>query len=850
MFRVAWKSVLGNKLRLAMTGVAIVIGVAFVSGTFVLTDSIQRAFDGLFEGVNEGIDGYVSPVTDIELTFEQQAPGGPVPTMHEDVLDVVADVDGVALAQGFLETTFAQIVDGEGEPVGQAQGPPKLGFNWTENDGSPIVLREGRAPEGPGEVVIDRVSADMAGFELGDTVRVITVSGANEFELVGIVGFGEEDNFLGATIASFETDVAQDLFNLEDQFTQIALEVEEGRVVEDVLDDVRAAVSGEDVEVVTAADQQQQDQQEITEFLGFFNIALLSFAGIALFVGSFLIFNTFMIIVAQRAREFALLRAVGATAGQIQRVVMVEAFVVALLASTVGLVGGIVFGQLLQLLFDAIGFGLPDGGLVVKPRTIVSAYTVGIVATMFAALYPAYRTSKVTPVEAMRGTGDLDTSRVGPLVRYVGPALTVLGASVLGLGLFGDNGNAAALVGIGAGVLFLGVAFLAPLLSRPVASVMGLLSRQRGIAGTLARNNAQRNPVRSALTAAALMIGVALVSFLSIFSSSATASIDQVFAEQFRADFIITNTSFGPIPLAVAEELREQDELAAVTEVRAVGPIAREDGSTATLTGMSIPEVVETADLQVVEGDLATLAVGEVFLRQDAAEELGLGVGDDFTFRTESDPDVSLTVAGLFLDEGAFSSPYLVNLEQWDALHAGADQLVLLRVADGATDDDGRTAVEDVLADYPGLQVQDQAELSAEFRGQIDTLLNLMIGLLFLAIVIALIGIVNTLALSIFERTREIGLLRAVGMTRSQVRTMIRWESVIVATFGALLGVGVGALLGTAMVGALPELEVLEFPAGRLVAYVVIAAFAGVIAAILPARRAARMDVLAAVTTE
>lgn len=847
MLRVAWKSVLGNKLRLALTAVAIIIGVAFVAGTFVLTDSIDRAFTNLLTDINVGVDGYVNPSTDIAAQPQGPPDLSSLPTLDAAVLDEVIAVAGVANAGG-IAAGDATIVGKDGEPIGQT-GPPKQGFSWS--DEGPLVVRDGRAPTAPGEVVIDVASAETGMFDIGDAVTIINTVGAQQFELVGTVGFGTEDNFLGATVAAFELSQAQELFGMEGAFTQIAFSAVGDADPEAIVADVVTALAGnEDVEVVSAATQQAEDQQEITQGLSFINIALLAFAGIALFVGAFLIVNTFNITVAQRTREFALLRAVGASGAQVRVAVLIEALVIGVVASTVGLVGGIVFGQVLQLVFDAIGIGLPDGGLVVKTRTIVASYVIGVGITAIAAIGPARRASKVAPVEALRGSGDQDPETIGRSRSLGGGLVTLLGLVPLAIGLLGSSSQAGALVGFGAAALFIGVSLLAPYLTRPVAGLLGLVAERRGVAGRLARNNAQRNPKRTASTASALMIGVALVTFVSIFSSSAVASVDQLFAEQLGADFLINNTSFGPIPRDAAAALREVDGLTDVASQRGFGPIEFADGTADSLTGMDFPEMTRNADLQVTEGDLTTLGDGQVFIKADRAARDELSVGDTITFRTPKVTSVTLTVAGIFEDSADFSTPYLVDADQWDKVQNGADVGIFARLAEGADAETVKAAVAAELEAYPGLQVQDQADLRQQVRSSINTLLNVLIGLLFLAVFIALIGIVNTLALSIFERTREIGLLRAVGMTRQQVRTMIRWEAIMVAVFGALLGVSLGAFLGWAMVTAIPDLPVLEFPITRMIIYVIFAAMAGVVAAILPARRAARLDVLAAVTSE
>lgn len=849
MLRVALASVLGSKIRLALTTLAIVLGVAFVAGSFVLTDSIDRAFGTLLDEASAGVDVYVNPVSALDEDITTARPGGG-PGLPAELVDQVAGVDGVARAIGGIEGS-AQVIGPDGEPIG-GMGPPTLAFSWGgAAEGGPLTQREGRAPAGPGEVTIDAGTARTSGYEVGDTVPVLLEDGTRDFVLVGVTGFGEEDNLLGATIVTFDLATAQQVLGREGQVTSIAVTGEPGVAPTELRDRIVDAVGTGTAEVVTTDDQQAEEQAEITASLSFLNIGLLAFAGIALFVGIFLIVNTFSIIVAQRTREFALLRAVGASARQVQAAVVVEALVVGFVAGVLGLVAGIGLSELLRAIFDAIGLGFPDGGLVVQPRTVVVALVLGVVVTAVASIAPARRASHISPMEALR-EGSGGDEAVGVRRTIGGLALAVVGAAAIVLGLVVDVPQPAAVVGAGAAATFVGVALLAPYLASPVAHVVGVVPARLGIAGRLGRNNAGANPKRTASTASALMIGVALVSFVSIFAASATASVNDLFASQLGADFTVTPAGFGPsgVPGGVAPALQGLDETGAVMGVRSA-PFERE-GESATLGAIDPAVVADLVDLEPAAGALEALSDGGVLVHDEVAEADGLAVGDtiDAQFVTTED---RLTVVGTFANVEVIGSRWLADDATFTRLAGeGSQYLVLVDAAEGVDPVVARTAIDGALESFPGVQVQDQGELSASLRDQVDQLLNVIVGLLGLALVIALIGIVNTLALSVFERTREIGLLRAVGMTRRQVRAMVRWEAIVVAVFGAVLGVAVGSVFGWALVRAAADegLQVLEFPAARLATYVVAAGLAGVLAAVFPARRAARLDVLEAVTTE
>lgn len=851
MFRVALKSVLGNKIRLALTALAVVLGVAFVSGTFMLTDSIDKAFGDLLTEINQDIDVYVNPVSPVEQDITQTAVTSGGPTLNEAVLTFVEQVDGVAEAGGFVQG-YAQIVDQDGDLVG-GMGPPTFGMSFAESDES-ITVRQGRGPTGPGEATIDAASADLTGYDVGDTVPILLAGGIEDFELVGITGFGDADNLLGATIVTFEMRTAQRVLDKPGQFDQIAVRAEPGVDAQSLAERIDAAIGGRTIEVITADEQAAEEQAAITQGLSFINTGLLAFGGIALFVGAFLIVNTFSIIVAQRSREFALLRAVGASARQVRAAVIIEALAIGVLAGLVGFLAGVGLAQGLRGLFGALGIDFPSGGLVLAPRTIVASFVIAVLITLLASLLPARRASRIPPVEAMRVSSGEEQDHVSHARTIAGVLLTVVGGFGIVVGLFATIDDPVIYVGVGAVATFIGVSLLAPYIAGPVARTIGALAT-RTVAGRLGRSNAARNPRRTASTASALMIGVALVTFVSIFASSATASVNELFQQQLSADFTIQSGSgFQPLPPGFAATLRDVEEVGAVTPVRATTVRVEQLDEQTTLQAsdpLALPDLVE---LGVTEGSLEALTSDDTaFVFQDYATEAGLAVGDTVQIDFASGATVDVELVGAYANNDLATGPFLVSLETFDRYVEGSfDLLVLANAADGVPIEDARRAIEAAGEDFPGVVVRDQDEVAQRSKDQVDQLLNIMIGLLMLALIIALIGIVNTLALSVFERTREIGLLRAVGMDRKQVRRMIRWESVIVAVFGAVLGVVIGGFFGWAVVAALSDegLSVLEFPIDRLITYVVVAGLAGVLAAVFPARRAAKLDVLEAVTTE
>ena len=841
MWKLAVRSLSEHKSRLAMTAISIALGVAFVTGTFVFTDSIQARFDTLFTDVYAGVDATVRPeAPDFGVSTE---------TLAAELGDTLADVDGVGEIAGAVGG-FAQPIDADGNPIG-GQGPPSLGYSWVENEALNILRIEegnGRGPVSAGEVVVDVGTASANGFEIGDTIDVAFLTGPIEqFELVGVANFGTEDNLAGATLTAFELNEARRVMGL-DGFNQFDI-LGDGSISDEQLLENLAAALPVGAEVVSGDDQTQEQLSAVTDGLGFITTGLLAFAGVAVFVGAFIIQNTFRITVAQRTKELALLRAIGASARQVTRIVALEALAISLIASAAGVGLGIGLAQALKSLMEAIGFGLPDGPLTVQWATVAIAMSVGVGVTMISSLLPARKAARIAPVEAMRA-GDARVSAKSLRRRgLAGGATAFLGAALLGLGLSEVVSNGITLVGAGALLVFVGVSILAPLMAKPVAAFVGWpLPRLFGVPGQLARDNTRRQPRRTAATASALMVGVALVGFVAVFSSSIQASIDATFREAYQADVSVQSVNpTGAVGGAFLEEASQLDEFDVLSGV--------------TLTQVKIADQLEqiaAVDHQTI-GSVYTmgaepstdLLANGIFVREDTLEEDGYLVGDMIAVTFAESGEQLLEITGTFTDTSL--APFMVSNET--LISKGGEVspfLVLAAISPGADRDAATLALSELAETYGTLQVQTLSEVIANAEAQVDQLLGLFQGLLGLAIIIAVLGITNTLALSVVERKREVGLLRAVGMNRRQVRRMIRWEAVIISVFGALLGVALGTALGWATIVALAEDGLGEFviPFANLSAYVGLAAVAGVVAAIGPARTASRLNILDAIAYE
>lgn len=844
MFRAALKGVSANKLRLTLTAIAIVIGVMLVSGSFVFSATIQDGFDTLLTDANQGIDVTVRPVQP-EFGFEQV-------TMREDTLDIVLGVDGVAEAEGSVETLAAQVVGDDGDPVGGGQGPPTIGVSWTQSEPmNPMTITSGVDPSGPGEVVLDDTTAERAGVTVGELVTILGVTGAEEFTLVGTARFGEANALLGATLSMFDIETAQSFFGLEGLLSGINIRAAEGVSAADLVTRLTAELP-DGVEALTIEDANQEALDDIGQQLNFFNIAVLVFALIAIFVGAFIIYNTFKIIVAQRTRELALLRAVGATARQVTRLVVLEALVVAVIASIVGVVAGILLAFLLGNLFE-----IPTGNLTIPPSGVIIAMAVGIGVTLASALFPARKAARVPPVAAMSQELARPSRRSTRTRAVVGTVVTLLGVLALAGGLFGEGGIA--LVGLGALVVFLGVAVLAHLAARPIAAILGWpLPRLFGATGKLAQENTRSQPRRVATTASALMVGIALVVFVAILAESIVESIEQTIFADFPADFTAASTNFqiGMSP-AFTDQLRGLDELQTVSAVQAgLAGEVRIDDSNQFLIGVEPDTVEEVWAIGASPASLGGLAtIDTVLVQSETIIEKGWAVGDEITVEYAVVGKVPTTIVGTFDVETYGGQPisYMVATGTYRTnINDEFDNRSFALVAEGVTLEEARVVVDAVADDYPNVVVETKSEFVASTEAQINTLLIVVWALLGFTVIIAVLGIINTLALSIYERTREIGLLRAVGMVRRQVWGMISAEAVIISLFGAIMGIGLGIMFGWAVVRSLADegLGAFDIPWVQLIAVVILSAIAGLFAALYPGWKASRLDVLEAISYE
>jgi putative ABC transport system permease protein len=849
MFRATIRNLLARKLRLALSGFAIVLGVAFVAGSFVFTDTLGKSFDGIVNGTTPDVKVEVKDATDPA----DPEGAGDIRTLPASVVeDLRAEVPGAARVDGNVTVGNVYVVDDDGKLVG-GNGPPSFALSFNDAPsitGRPVLsVAKGREPSGPGEIMLDEFTADRAGYEVGDTVPLVTLSDQPRLTatLTGIVKFGEGST-QGATLTVFDTEAMQQLFfDGRDVYTDVWLTADDG-VSQEQLRDEAAGVIPNDLVAKTGDTVADESQDDFEEAISFISIFLLVFAGIALVVGTFLIINTFSILVAQRSRELALLRALGASRRQVTRSVLLESFIVGVVGSTIGLFLGFGLPPALTALMRAIGIDFQLDSLVFKPRTAIVAYAVGIVVTMIAAYLPARRASRIAPVAALRDDIALPESSIHWRT-IIGSVVVVIGAGLMGLGLAGSGGGGAALVGLGILFVLLGVAALSPVVGRPVLIALGRLYRPFGIVGRLATQNSLRNPRRTAATASALMIGLALVATMSVLGSSANASIDKMVEENLAADYVISNAIGAPFSPGIAEQAAQVDGVESVAAYRGM-PVDVDDqqiwgGATDT------EAFTQMIDATVLDGSLDDLTGNSVAIDNATAEDLGVSVGDSIDLEFPGS-DQTVEVVATYDDNPAMGQ-YVVPFSVFDAAQLRpADSYVYILRDPDASESQVRADLEQLVEDLPTVSLKDQEEFADEFKAGINQLLFLIYALLGLAIVIAVLGIINTLALSVIERTREVGLLRAVGMNRRQLRRMVRLESIAIAVLGAVLGVVMGVVFGVVLQRAIADqgLDVLSVPYVSLGIFVVLAAVVGVLAALLPARRAARLDVLRAITTE
>ena len=852
MFYTTIKGLVAHKFRLFATALAVTLGVAFMAGTLVLTDTVNKTFDDLWGNVYQNTDVVVRG----EAVFDGGAfVGVQRGRIDESLLPKLRELPGVAEAAGGV-FGYARIVGSDGEALGNpATGAPTLGVEWAESAKlNPFTLVAGRGPAVDDEIVIDARSAELGKLSVGDTTTVLVQGPPQRVRISGIAKFGSVDSPGGATMAMFRTTVAQRLIAEPGKFDTISIIGEPGVTQRQLRESVAAAVP-EGVEAVTGAVVTKETQDDTREALSFFRTFMLVFAVVALLVGAFMIFNTFSITVAQRTRENGLLRALGAGRRQLMASVLLEAFAVGLLASLLGLFAGFGVAAGLKQLLAAVGMDVPGDGVVFKASTVVIAMGAGIGVTLLAAVSPARKAAKVSPIEAMQ-QGLVGSTGYGSKQRiFVGAGLLVLGLGALLTGLFGSVDNSVAIVGLGVLLLFFGVSVLGRTVALPLSRFIGSpLPRLRGLTGEIARENAMRNPKRTAASASALMIGVGLVGFITIFVSSATASQDKAIDDSFTGDIVVNSGGglMGGVDPGLAKELNLLPEVAYATGLRQ--GFASVEGDVTFVTGVNTATAFDVMDIEPVKGTPAALSRYAIGVSDDVAKEKDLAIGDTLEVAFKDTGPQLLRVAMIYpQSERYLVESYLLGMPAYEAnFRTPFDQQVIVKQADGVSKEAALAAVKSAAEPYAGVSVLDRDGFKEEAAAPLNQMLTLVYALLGLAILIALLGIANTLALSIFERTREIGLLRAVGMTRAQLRSAIRWESVIIALQGTVLGLLIGVFFGWALVRALEDegMTVFNLPYVSLLAIVVLAALAGMVAALSPSRRAAKLDVLRAIVSE
>ncbi len=851
MTRVALKALWSRKLRTLLTGFAIVLGVATITGTFVLTDSIKNAFDSIFTTIYRGTDAVITGKSAFDVSEES---GVEVPSFDESLLEKVRalpEVDGAIGGVG----GEAQLIDDDGDVI-QFGGAPNIGFSVDPAQArfNSLVLKEGDWP-GPSDVAVDTSTASRKDIEVGDFIGVQAAGPTQQLHVSGLFDFSAEGNIGGATLAAFDLTTAQQLFHKDFKLDQIRAAASEGTTEAELVSAIKSILPP-NTQVRTGEGQADEDASETQSFLTFLQGFLLAFGGIALFVGAFVIANSLSITVAQRTREFATLRTIGGSRRQIMRAVLIEALVIGLLASVSGIVLGLALAKGLFWLFDQVGFTLPNSGLLLETRTIIVAMIVGVLVTVIASLRPARRATRVPPIAAVREGAALPPGRFHRY-RPVGSALLGLGGvALLAYGLFGPGLSTTQILlamGVGAVLIFFGVAFFSSQLVIPLARTLGgPLARVGGAPGILARENAMRNPQRTASTAAALMIGLALVTLVGMLAASIRSSFFDAVDKIWVTDYAVTaQNNYTPIPVSVSESLRDVPGTTAVVGVRSGEARFLNGDHFITAVGPGASKVFQ---LDWKEGSNAVMdSLGpDGAITDDAyADDHDLQLGSPVDVLVPDGRRRTLRIKGIF-DPPTGGSPFgtlTTSTETFDAsFQQPKDLFVFVTMAGGETPEN-TAALDDALLGFPNAKLQNQEEFKDNQFSGVARVLNVLYVLLALSIIVSLFGIVNTLVLSVFERTREIGMLRAVGTTRWQVRTMITFESIVTALMGAAIGITLGVVLAALLIARVDFL-VLAWPIGSLIVFALAAILVGVIAAVLPARRAARLNVLQALQYE
>jgi putative ABC transport system permease protein len=852
MGKVAVRGLFARKLRLTLTVLAVVLGTTLIAGTYVFTDSINGAFDKIFTVSNKGTDAAITP----HKTIDTSNNGGTQPTVPGNVLEEVRRSPGVATAEGSIFDS-GTILGKDGKRIGASGAPNFIASIADVPRFEAFTVTDGRKPRDADEATIDQATADKEGWKLGDKVCAVAIAPRKCYTIVGTTEIAGQ-NLGGAAVLDVILPEAQRMLGKGSGFDEIQAAAKPGVSPQELKAGLRRSLPAS-LDVRTGAEQAAKQSKDIRDNLGFLKTALLAFAGISLFVGAFLIFNTFSITVAQRMREFALLRTLGASRRQVWRAVIGEGLILGFVGGVVGFALGIGTAALLRALFKAIGADLPSQGVVIETRTVVITVLVGTIVSLVASLSPAIRAMRVPPVEALREGAVAMSHEASRRLAIFASLLLAVGVGLMCVGLFGSlksDSAAISFMGGGAALTFLAVALLSPRLVRPLASFIGRpIERMTGITGQLARENSVRQPGRTAVTAAALMIGVALVTFASIFAAGAKATINGAIDTNLNSAFVVQNTDgFSPFSPEVLRTVDRVDGVSSVSGVRF---------SQAKVQGVSGNQSVSSIDpqtflglykLDMKEGGdaaVSNLGANQVIVKKGYADSHDVNLGDTVQITTPIGKRLSLRASGIAEDKGGLLGNLTVtNTVAQTQFGEPKDAFGLVGIDRGANEAAVNRQIASVLEQrYPEAEVLTNQEFKDDIAGQVNQLLGLIYALLALAIIVSLFGIVNTLVLSISERTRELGMLRAIGTSRKQVKRVVRWEAVITALIGAVLGVVMGVVLAVLFTRPLDDFT-LSIPVPTLIVVLIVAGIAGVGAAVLPARRASKLDVLEALAYE
>ncbi|MFG2889679.1 ABC transporter permease [Streptomyces sp. NPDC048248] len=844
MFRTALRNVLAHKARLLMTVLAVMLGVAFVSGTLVFTSTISDAFQRSSQKGFDHVDVALQPHGS---ESRSGAPGG-APDLGQKLLDKVAAVPGAASATGTV-SGFTAVADKHGKLIGD--GFSTRGGNYypgTDGKDARYPLRDGAAPRDGAQIALDAHTADRAGYRVGDTVRISVDGPVREAELTGIFTTDDGTVAAGGSLALFDTASAQKLFAAPGAYSEIDVRAVPGTSQSALKAAVDKVLPRDGVEATTGKKLADDQAEQIAKSMDGMKTGLLAFAGIALFVGIFIIANTFTMLVAQRTKELALMRAVGASRRQVTRSVLIEAFVVGAIAAVAGLAAGIGIGAGLRTLMNGTGATVPDGPLVVSPSTILASLLVGVVVTVLAAWLPGRRAAKIPPVAAMNSVHATATTKSLVVRNTIGALFAGAGTAGVLTATGMDDGKA--VMGGGAVLLLIGVFVLTPLLSRPLVALAAPVLRAFGISGTLARQNAVRNPRRTAATASALMVGLTLITGLTVIAGSVQKGIDKMATSALKADYVVSMAGMTPLSPEVAKKLGDLDDVTAVSPLR--NSPSRVGTGTEYLTGVDGEDFGKLTQLDFTGGSLGRLSGDAAVVDATTAKEKGWRIGSRLPVTFEDGKKDTLTVSGVYEGNEMIRGIILDNATLAPHQKHITDMRVMVKTKDGATDATKDSLVE-ALGKNPAITVQDKKDVSDSIAQIFNLMLNMLYGLLAMAVIVAVLGVINTLAMSVFERSQEIGMLRAIGLDRRGIKRMVRLESLVISLFGGVLGIGLGVFFGWAageLIGSSLATYELVLPWGRMGLFLALAAVVGVLAALWPARRAARLNMLEAIKAE